>query len=283
MNTNSIKTLPNNGQEDGMTHQCFFISVKDFIKRNINNTVTLKYLRDVGGLGKSSEHTMCDTRNNIYINAINEICNVFELVIIVLPIDYNGNILYNGNIIDTFGKGHHIVRIAQFGLNHFELISDEGDNYRPMVTINNEMIESSYLRSLSDELEELFNKNAQRETLQMLLLNLKENAKRCNWRLLYFEYSDDVFEQNFGDETQENILLVNVSEVEEEITKLIEYIQRKSAELLENKTQYKILSETNLIELQNDDVDMLEVQIISLIELISKLDNEIKYLGYLMN
>ena len=220
--------------------------------------------------------------NNIYINAINEICNVFELVIIVLPIDYNGNILYNGNIIDTFGKGHHIVRIAQFGLNHFELISDEGDNYRPMVTIKNEMIESSYLRSLSDELEELFNIDAQRETLQMVLLNLKENVN-YNWRLLYFEYSDDVFEQNFGKETQQNILLVNVSEVEEEITKLIEYIQRKSAELLENKTQYKILSETNLIELQNDDVDMLEVQKISLIELISKLDNEIKYLGYLMN
>jgi hypothetical protein len=283
MNTNPIKTIRNNGQKDGMTNQCLFISILDFIIRNINNTLTLKHLRDVGGLDTSSEHTMCDTINNIYINAINEICDVFELVIIVLPIDYNGNILYNGTIIDTFGKGYHIVRIAQFGLNHFELISDEGDNYRPMVTIKNEMIESSYLRSLSDELEELFNKDAQRETLQMLLLNLKENVKSCNWRLLYFEYSDDVFEQNLGDETQENILLVNVSEVEEEITKLIEYIQRKSAELLENKTQYKILSEANLIELQNDDVDTLEVQIISLLELISKLDNEIKYLGYLMN
>jgi hypothetical protein len=288
MNTNPIKTIRNNGQKDGMTNQCLFISILDFIIRNINNTLTLKHLRDVGGLDTSSEHTMCDTINNIYINAINEICDVFELVIIVLPIDYNGNILYNGTIIDTFGKGYHIVRIAQFGLNHFELISDEGNNYRPMVTIKNEIIESSYLRSLSDELEELYNKDAQRKTLQVLLLNLKENVKSCNLQVLDLYYFDDVFEQNLGDETQENILLVNVSEVEEEITKLIEYIQRKSAELLENKTQYKLLSETNLselqnIELQNDDIDMLEVQIISLKELISKLDNEIKYLGYLMN
>jgi hypothetical protein len=98
MNTNPIKTIRNNGQKDGMTNQCLFISILDFIIRNINNTLTLKHLRDVGGLDTSSEHTMCDTINNIYINAINEICDVFELVIIVLPIDYNGNIVCSGSL-----------------------------------------------------------------------------------------------------------------------------------------------------------------------------------------
>lgn len=268
MTDNPIKTIRNDGQKDGMTNQCLFISILDFIIRNINNTLTLRDLRNVGGLDKSTEHTMCDTKNNIFINAIKAICIEFGLVIIVLPIDYNGNILYNGNIIDTYGEGNHIVRIAQFGLNHFELISDEGHYYRPMVTIKDEMVESSYLRNLSDELEELYNKNAHKKTLQVLLLSLKKNVAGSDFQELDLNCFD------------------YISEVEEEIIKLIEYIQSESVKLLEEKTTHKNSCEYDLNRLLDSDntdhyIHLAEIE--SLTEFITRLDSEIVYLSYLIN
>jgi len=265
---NPIKTIPNDGRDGDMTNQCFFISILDYIKRNGYSTYTLRDVRNVSGLDISTEHTMCDTMNDIYIDAINEICNVFELVIIVLPIDYNGKILYNGNIIDTFGKGSNIVRIAQFGLNHFELISDEGHYYRPMVTINDVMVESSYLRNLSDKLEELYNKDAHKKTLQVLLLSLKKNVANSDFKELDLNCFD------------------YISEVEDEIIKLIEYIQSESVNLLEEKTTHKNSCEydlNRLLDSDNTDHDIHLAEIESFTDFITRLDSEIVYLSYLIN
>ena len=265
---NPIKTIPNDGRDGDMTNQCFFISILDYIKRNGYSTYTLRDVRNVSGLDIRTEHTMCDTMNDIYIDAINKICNVFELVIIVLPIDYNGKILYNGNIIDTFGKGSNIVRIAQFGLNHFELISDEGHYYRPMVTIKDVMVESSYLRNLSDKLEELYNKDAHKKTLQVLLLSLIKNDANSDFKELDLNCFD------------------YISEVEDEIIKLIEYIQSESVNLLEEKTTHKNSCEydlNRLLDSDNTDHDIHLAEIESLTDFINRLDSEIVYLSYLIN
>jgi hypothetical protein len=138
-----LKTIGNTGSLEGMKYQCFWISILDYLKINGYPDLTLKQLRTEAGLGKDTEETMFDIdylvgpeldRQPIFFNAATRIAEKYNLRIQI----YSTHI-HNGNFeLSTprglIGDGSKLVEIAQFGIDHFELIdANHGENFVPAV------------------------------------------------------------------------------------------------------------------------------------------------------
>jgi hypothetical protein len=125
-----IRTQFNSGHREGMSNQCFFISIHDHLLKN-GVRITLRELREQGGLDASTEHTMLDSTEERFRKAVERICDIHGLYIGVLPIDNSGNIRYGGDYLDVLGQGNDIIRIAQFGLYHFQRIKEDDEPDEP--------------------------------------------------------------------------------------------------------------------------------------------------------
>jgi hypothetical protein len=135
-----VRVISNSGAREGMTNQCLFISILDYLSRNGHPDLTLRELRSYAGLDVSSENTMFDIIQPRYREAINRICVLYNLSISFLPVNASGVVLYGANIIDIRGNGGINIEIAQYGAYHFELIvGDEadGDDFVPAYVIKN--------------------------------------------------------------------------------------------------------------------------------------------------
>ena len=134
-----IRTISNSGALEGMTNQCFWISILNYLQRNGHPALTLRQLRTDAGLGADTEHTMFDNDykdkngNLILFNAATRIAELYNLNIQVYGVNRNGEIIGPRAHI---GNGLNFVEIAQFGLAHFELINgDNGAAFVPAVIV----------------------------------------------------------------------------------------------------------------------------------------------------
>jgi hypothetical protein len=180
-----VKTISNGGSREGMSNQCFWISILDYLTIHGYPKLTLRELRTHAGLDQRTEHTMFDIddhdrssldRQAIFYNAAVQVAELYNLTIQVFTVDQNGNIIESagtGGIRATIGNGPNRVNIAQFGLGHFELIVDNGGaDFVPAVMLNNTLTKST---AIPRESRQDVATNLQQNIT--LIQNLKEQQK----------------------------------------------------------------------------------------------------------
>jgi hypothetical protein len=129
--------IPNSGSIDGMSNQCMWISIRDFLVNYLGIRITVRGVRKMAGLDALTEHTSFDWENQRFRDAILLIARKFNLQINCYLVDHNGEphpALYHDPETRTLpmpmhiinDRGRHIVNIAFYG-NHFQLIT-EGNN-----------------------------------------------------------------------------------------------------------------------------------------------------------
>ena len=129
-----FNVIPNTGSVDGMTNQCMWISIRDYLLRYRGIKISVRGVRKMAELDKTSEHEQFDweSRRFPFRRAIQIIARKFNLRINLYLTDHNGNpnehLLYPGSDIPIpmhiiNDSGLNIVNIAFFGA-HFELIVD---------------------------------------------------------------------------------------------------------------------------------------------------------------
>ena len=159
-----VKTVDNNmGSRDGMTNQCFWISVLQYLQKNGYPDLTLRELRRQARLDKRTEHEMFDTdylikKNNgkipIFFNAANRIASRYGLRIQIYSVNHNGEVIQPRGII---GNGENLVEIAQFGLTHFELIDDtDGESFIPAIPIKGNLTKNNSNKIIEPEKEQVY-------------------------------------------------------------------------------------------------------------------------------
>jgi len=140
-----VKTISNSGSLENMSNQCFWISILHYLQLNDHKDLTLHKLRKQAGLDSKTERMMFDTdylinegNENIpiFFNAANTIARLYKIQIEVYSVNHEGIII---NQRDKIGKSKYIVPIAQFGLQHFELIDKDGKTFIPAVPINGKL------------------------------------------------------------------------------------------------------------------------------------------------
>jgi len=123
-----VQVVPNTGAVAGtpFTNQCMWISILDYLLRRPAGSApatpaTLLALRTEAGLDASTQNTPFDSDTPAFMAAILRIAQRYNLRIEVYPVDNTGRVLYD--VIQVINPGGaNIVRIAQYGLNHFQLI-----------------------------------------------------------------------------------------------------------------------------------------------------------------
>ena len=207
-----VKTIQNSGDQEGMSLQCFWISILQYLNRNGYPTLTLKDLRTSAGLTSDTEHEMFDTENNDFSSAADTIARIFNLQIYVYRVQDDGTIIERGRQYphDNYDDNQRlIVNIASFGLRHFELIDLENGNYFiPAVMYKNNLtkidkisdntgnkdIQAAYLNlvDLTDELNKL---KKSKDTYILKIKQLENNigtmlentTKDKEYKLVYIE------------------------------------------------------------------------------------------------
>ena len=140
-----IKTIANTGSMEGMSNQCFWISIFNYLDEHVLNGLSLSILRGWAGLDSTTEHSMFDTDDESFresiITLLLYIRKRFEinLKIKIYRADYKGNLISRANAFELNIEGTGliddraasfddnegtIIRIANFGLGHFELITN---------------------------------------------------------------------------------------------------------------------------------------------------------------
>ena len=175
-----IRTISNSGALEGMTNQCFWISILNYLQRNGHPALTLRQLRTNAGLGADTEHTMFDidhrdrhgNLNDIFYNAAMRIANLYNLHIRVHTVNHTGEILGPRGY---FGDGINFVEIAQFGLFHFELIDGEiGDAFVPAV-----IVKGNLTKDIKPEMKSTYLQlSEQQGLLKILREQLKEDHRQ---------------------------------------------------------------------------------------------------------
>jgi len=161
-NGKKLKTQHNSGSLEGMSNQCFWISILHHLRKNGHPNLTLRELRDLAGLDFSTERTMFDSSIESFRLAAERICVLFDLQITLVPINRNGIVLFRGDIVEILGSGTIRLTIAQFGIYHFELVLEDSIGqlslepqvpFKPLVNVKGNLTE---LDSLNQGTQQLF-------------------------------------------------------------------------------------------------------------------------------
>jgi hypothetical protein len=183
----TVRTIPNSGAKDGMTNQCLWISILDYLNGHGFPALTLRELRTQAGLQADTEHILFDIVTESYRIALNLIVNRYNLQIDFLPIDGNGTVLYNGQLLERIGNGANRLEIAQYGSYHFQLINGEGQQFVAMVPVKSKLV----------------NKN----TLEKDVANLYDNyySKIFLLKFIHFQLAEDLKNLNDNNNQKKEI------------------------------------------------------------------------------
>jgi len=175
-----VQTISNGGARDGMSNQCFWISILDYLNRNGYPALTLRELRTQAGLDLSTEHTMFDSLIPEFRAAANRITARYNLTITVLPIDGGGLVLYDGTHIDRIGNGAIRIELGQYGVGHFELITGYNEDnvgessFVPLVSVKKKLVN---LTSLPEKEKKIFQKYNERYSFLKIITAQLEDDK----------------------------------------------------------------------------------------------------------
>lgn len=185
-----VITIPNNGSMENMSNQCFWISILQYLNTFPHIDLTLKSLRNLAELNTNTEHIMFDNTNRKFRNAVNKICDIFNIQIICIPVDSKGFVLYNGNIIAKYGDNLECIYLANYGLYHFEFIVDiissetlYNNNFEPLIykKSNSNLVKLKEIENYQDKeilLESLF--SVMHKIDEKIIKNVKNKQKIKN-------------------------------------------------------------------------------------------------------
>jgi hypothetical protein len=194
-----VKTIPNSGSLENMSNQCFWISILDYLQSHCHEKLTLRELRTNAGLNSKTEHMMFDTnylinKGNenipIFFNAANRIAGIYDIQIEVYSVNREGIVI---NQRDEIGASKNIVPIAQFGLQHFELIDNKGKPFIPAVPINGKLTTTTDINLKLKNLYIQLNENL--GMMELFNDHLKQLRKKYNNSITNKEHilnSDDI-------------------------------------------------------------------------------------------
>jgi len=243
-----IKTIPNDGRMDGMTLQCFWISILQYLRKNGHRTLTLKELRTQAGLDKNTEHIMFDTYaidekgNHFFLEAATRIANMYRINIQVYTAIRSFPFILASDQPKYFfplgspNASYRPVKLANFGMIHFELIDDiDGLPFVPLVSYNGK---ATKINAIPESRRNTYLENSE-DTL--LLRELEHQLEEINKK-----YNEDV------KNTRE--LKDLSSQAQQQLIK--DYTKDKDS---------KVLDITNLIEQIKERIKQEELQIKSFI------------------
>lgn len=136
-----VKTISNTGSREGMSMQCFWISILDYLRRHGHPKLTLRQLRHEAGLGANTEHMMFDidysvNKQAVFYIAATRIAELYNLRIQIYTATRMGEFVLTDSPRGIIGDGDHQVDLAQFGIGHFELIDVvNGSDFIPAVVV----------------------------------------------------------------------------------------------------------------------------------------------------
>jgi hypothetical protein len=135
-----LDVIPNSGMIEGMSNQCFWISIFNYLERHPKaNTLDVRSVRDLRnsvGLGPNTENVQFDEDDPIFQTALENLTGIFDLQIVVHFINAHGNPIIHRDVrgerkerevIRTINEnGRNIVHITQHGLYHFQYMVESG-------------------------------------------------------------------------------------------------------------------------------------------------------------
>lgn len=137
-----VKTISNTGSLEGMSLQCFWISILDYLHRNGHPYLTLRELRRNAGLGADTEHEIfvIGDGQTIFYNAATLITEIYNLSIQIYSATRYGDFAVTDSPRGLIGDGANLVELAQFGIGHFELIDNvDGSEFIPAVLVKRKL------------------------------------------------------------------------------------------------------------------------------------------------
>jgi hypothetical protein len=153
-----FSVIPNSGAEDGMTNQCMWISIRDYLKHYLGIKITVKGVRKMAGLDATTEQQMFDWEIPKFRQALERIAHKFNLQLQFYSVDHDGNpdaVLYFDPETKQFPMPMHtvnehglrLVNIAFYGA-HFQLITG-GNNVHVPRRLSKEIIHSKPITTIT--------------------------------------------------------------------------------------------------------------------------------------
>ena len=246
-----FNVIPNTGSEDGMTNQCMWISIRDYLLRYLGMRISVRDIRKMAELDKTSEHEQFDweSRRFQFRRAIEIIARKFNLRINLYLTDHNGNpnehLLYPGSDIPIpmhiiNDHGVNIVNIAFYGA-HFELIvngpgiaynlpvkvkEQKVDVIKPITFFNNQIVEGR----MKQYIDIIIENNQTLELLEKDIKKILEQIEQINRNITELKSDEDSkMIRDLGEKDKQNLNLqiVQLNEIMDGCRKTIKDTMKK--------------------------------------------------------
>ncbi len=254
-----FKTISNSGRIDGMSNQCMFISIYHYLKYVANiEHVTVREIREVGGLDSDTENIMYDYDDPRYANCLDKICSNYSIQIKIYCVNKEpNNHRWLGNCYCKFGsKNDQKVRIASFGY-HFELINSIGTTE----FFKNDIINNT----INDKSQKIITNSS--HDCDKSIPDIKQSTSDSSK-----QSSSNSPEQSTSDSSKQSssdmiieALVINsveltkdVDVVRENISKLILEINELEKRFVEKKVMYKNTSDSDLKKKIKTEIEVIK-------------------------
>ena len=253
-----LYVIPNSGMIEGMSQQCFWIFILNYLQRNpIDNIAEVEnvgQLRTLVGLGKDTEHLPFDEDDIRFRNALESLTAIFDLQIVVHFINAHGNQIIIRDHRTGIPKeairpindgGSNIVHITQHGLYHFQymvaggvgagdngvLVQDKLSKDKNIENItNNETMVKVYeeeikkLNQMKVKMDKEFKpERANKEDLEIFYISYNDEINRINKEITKYEEKLEVLRKyNKTKFIKRSKIEAMIKELEDEIKKLDE-------------------------------------------------------------
>ena len=144
-----IQTIFNNGMNSGLSQQCMYISILDYLRRTINYQGTLRELRDIAGVTGFDENNEWDEINPRHVESLKILAKRFDLDIriwqssivepvldthFITPLGFSPRARYgngNPNVVNILAGDRHFQLIT--GGSIFGSSDRSGSEYTPIL------------------------------------------------------------------------------------------------------------------------------------------------------
>jgi hypothetical protein len=216
-----VKTIFNSGSLEGMSNQCFWISILDYLKKTTHPNATLLEVRTIAGLDASTQHQMFSIggkahKSELYYAAVNKVAAHYGLTIHIFTASHTGLVNFSKPRA-IFGSGSHYVPIAQFGLGHFQLIDSNGSKFIPAVEIDG--VIQTISPSISSEKKDAYLLKSEEE-LNIELNTIEKKKIEAEGRVIFNDISKIHNDPNIAEDQKREMATKLYKKIEEKTSKI---------------------------------------------------------------